>query len=396
MITEHNVGPLIGKTHQVEIIETTLIKPNSFNPNKVPEDKLATLEESIKRDGQQHPIILRNKVEHETLYEIIDGENRYNVLKKLGSKHVKAIIYEDVSDEEAMRLCYQVNVGRGEMDLFKEAEFFNTLTTTIGNDKIANQYGYSETFVRDRKRLLDINKEEKEMLMKKIGKETNLTANHWIEYAKLNHDERIEMVKSIRSDSIYSARDFRDKAKDAKRAVEEHKKFLKVFDGATFKTCPTCKGKATSLSYDGITLRCDEYHSWDPIKGIEKQKVIGNEYKEKKAKPKFPRTIWTTLDLDNTTTVAQGLLLNVLKKIKTITFDDIHGNEWSVNFPINSRRLRITNDKGYFTIFENEGKKVKIEVPGELTQKNYDATKDIVKWLGGEIVEKKKKEVATK
>ena len=375
-------------------IDIDLIQPNSYNPNKVPEEKLLVLSVSMEKDGQQHPIIVRHK---DNMFEIVDGENRFNTAKKLGWKKIK-VIKKEMTDEEAMRICYQVNVGRGEMDLFKEAEFFTTLFDKIGADEMEKQFGFTEQFIKNRKKLTTINIEQKEMLTKKIGKDTTLTGNHWMEFAKLDNDAKIKMAKSIRKDSHYSVSDFRGLSRRAKEEIAEEKQFQKVLSKAAIKVCPTCKGKAVRLDWNGKDLKCGSYHAWDPTNGIKKQAIIGDKYtKVKKVRSIYPRTINTTIDLDEAVVKTQELVLNKLDTISNITFKDANKKEWTVNFPINSDRLKIMNDDGYFVIRKDDDK-VKAEVPGELTKKNYELTLDIIKILGGEMIERKKKSkvVATK
>ena len=57
----------------VKIVDRTLLKPNNYNPNKVTEENLKLLEQSIITNGWTLPIVVRPD------YTIIDGFHRWTV-----------------------------------------------------------------------------------------------------------------------------------------------------------------------------------------------------------------------------------------------------------------------------------------------------------------------------
>ena len=77
---------LLAPVSNVKIVDRELLKPNDYNPNKVTEDNLKLLEQSIMTNGWTLPIVCRPDL------TIIDGFHRWTVsgrepLKtKLGGK----------------------------------------------------------------------------------------------------------------------------------------------------------------------------------------------------------------------------------------------------------------------------------------------------------------------
>jgi ParB/RepB/Spo0J family partition protein len=70
---------------------------------------LAALVESIKKDGQQIPVIVRGK---NPPYQLICGFRRTRSIKAIGGGTIKAIILPDIDDEKAHRLSVLENEER--------------------------------------------------------------------------------------------------------------------------------------------------------------------------------------------------------------------------------------------------------------------------------------------
>lgn len=67
------VSDLLRPVANVQIIDRDLLKPNDYNPNKVSEDNLELLTQSILTNGWTLPIVVRPD------YTIIDGFHRWTV-----------------------------------------------------------------------------------------------------------------------------------------------------------------------------------------------------------------------------------------------------------------------------------------------------------------------------
>lgn len=95
----------------IEIIpvETELLFPNPWNPNVMSEEDLAKEEVSIRTFGFVDPMTVRRV---ESGYQIIDGEHRWKVAKRIGLTHVPCVVL-DVDDEAAEQLTIVLNDLRG-------------------------------------------------------------------------------------------------------------------------------------------------------------------------------------------------------------------------------------------------------------------------------------------
>lgn len=91
------ISELLNPIANVQIIDRNLLKPNDYNPNKVTEENLKLLEQSILTNGWTLPIVARPD------FTIIDGFHRWTVsgreplLTKLGG--VVPVVIVDHKDK---------------------------------------------------------------------------------------------------------------------------------------------------------------------------------------------------------------------------------------------------------------------------------------------------------
>ena len=104
---------LLAPVANVQIVDRTLLKPNDYNPNKVTEENLKLLTQSILTNGWTLPIVCRPD------YTIIDGFHRWTVsgreplLSKLGGK-VPIVIVDHKNHDEDIYGTITHNRARGQ------------------------------------------------------------------------------------------------------------------------------------------------------------------------------------------------------------------------------------------------------------------------------------------
>lgn len=107
-----DIPELLTPVANVQIIDRNLLKPNDYNPNKVSEQNLELLVQSILTNGWTLPIVARPD------YTIIDGFHRWTVsgreplLSKLGGK-VPVVIVDHKTEAEDMYGTITHNRARG-------------------------------------------------------------------------------------------------------------------------------------------------------------------------------------------------------------------------------------------------------------------------------------------
>jgi len=103
--------------------------------------KVSDLVKSIRQDGQQFPVILRG----EKPYQIVSGFRRITALRELQAVKVKAIIREDLDDEEAFKVSFIENEKKKNLNALDKAHAVEKLKK-FGKkrEEIALIFGLSE------------------------------------------------------------------------------------------------------------------------------------------------------------------------------------------------------------------------------------------------------------
>ena len=106
------MSELLKPIANVQIVDRTMLRPNDYNPNKVSEENLSLLTQSILTNGWTLPIVVRPD------YTIIDGFHRWTVsgreplLSQLGGK-VPVVVVEHKDHDEDVYGTITHNRARG-------------------------------------------------------------------------------------------------------------------------------------------------------------------------------------------------------------------------------------------------------------------------------------------
>lgn len=95
--------------HKIEILKIDDVRPNDYNPNRLPPEMFAKLKAEIQRVGFLQPILIdKNGI-------IIDGEHRWKALKELGAPKIPVIRLE-IDAVEAKIQTLNMNLIKGVLD----------------------------------------------------------------------------------------------------------------------------------------------------------------------------------------------------------------------------------------------------------------------------------------
>jgi len=183
--------------------------------------KVLDLIKSIKAEGQQFPIILRG----EKPYQIVSGFRRVRACQELGLQTVKAIIREDLSDDDACKVSFIENEKKKNLSPLDKAYAVEKLRTQGKSpDEIAVMFGLSRRQVM---RYQEISKFPSE-LKKAIG-EGKLMAKHGLLLnAALRKAPNLDLknwLKEIQEENL-STEDLKKRLSKETRKIRPKKKFF--------------------------------------------------------------------------------------------------------------------------------------------------------------------------
>ena len=114
----------------MEVLELPIehLREAPWNPNVMDEAMLARLTESVRRFGMVQNLVVRELLDG--TYEVLSGNHRLRVLKRMGFTWVLCVIVE-LDDSQARLLAQVLNRVQGEDDLGLQVELVREVLKTI-------------------------------------------------------------------------------------------------------------------------------------------------------------------------------------------------------------------------------------------------------------------------
>ncbi len=150
----------------VKKINISQIIPNPSQPRKnFIENELKELSLSIKNQGLIQPIIVRPVDDGQ--YQIIAGERRWRASQLAGLHEIECII-RDVEDINVLEAALIENIQREDLNVIEEAYAYKGLIElkNITNENLAKKIGKSSSHVSNILRLLELDDEIKNFVIK--------------------------------------------------------------------------------------------------------------------------------------------------------------------------------------------------------------------------------------
>jgi len=145
-----------------DMMDISHMEPNPWNPNKMDAETREMLSENLQAEKYDPLIITPKYVFYEDpelpkdRYIITDGGQRWDVASELGLSQLKVDI-QPMTEAEARKECYSRSRVRGQLDPFKEGEFFNLEVEALGSETaVAKEHGVSRSYVASRRSLVKI------------------------------------------------------------------------------------------------------------------------------------------------------------------------------------------------------------------------------------------------
>lgn len=173
------------------------IVPNPNQPRThFNESALEELSESIRENGVLQPLLVRK---HDSKYEIIAGERRYQASKIAGLTKVPVII-KDVDDQKMLELALIENLQRSDLNPIEEAKGYRQLIKASGmtQEALSKAVSKSRSAITNSLRLLDLPEQVQQLMY-----EGKLTAGHARAILAVPFEEaRIKLAEKVVAEGL--------------------------------------------------------------------------------------------------------------------------------------------------------------------------------------------------
>jgi len=153
-----------GNAEQVLQINVNEIRPNPYQPRKTFNDEsIKELCESIKQVGIIQPLIVRRLGQ---VYELVAGERRLRAAKAAGLLTVPVVV-KQYTDQEVAQATLIENLQREDLNVLEEAMAYDHLLSdfNLTQEELAKKLGMSQSTVANKRRLLKLADEVKDLLL---------------------------------------------------------------------------------------------------------------------------------------------------------------------------------------------------------------------------------------
>jgi len=133
-------------------IALSCLRAHPDNPNVMSDALLDTLARNIQRTGRYPPLIVRPHPQDATSFQLLDGHQRADILRRLGHTHAECVVW-DVDDEQASVLLLTLNRLEGDDDPYRRGALLKQLTERMEIAEVAQLVPEDRDRIR---RLVDI------------------------------------------------------------------------------------------------------------------------------------------------------------------------------------------------------------------------------------------------
>ena len=169
-----NVDEFIAMSENKQVYEvplSELVYDTEFNcRGDVDPQSVWELAESIRKNGLQQPVIIRNLNEREQIkyngkkLKLIAGFRRYKACKILDMPTIRADFRKNISEVEETIINLAENLSRSDLNILQEAQSLVKLRNLgMSRKEIGERFGHGEGWVQVRIMLLDMSPKIKEL-----------------------------------------------------------------------------------------------------------------------------------------------------------------------------------------------------------------------------------------
>lgn len=139
----------------IRVVPIDDIEVNEWNPNAMDMETFNILVETVRREGMNQPVLVREKPKTPGKYQLIDGEHRYKASKAAGLLKIMVVV---APYDEAMSKVRTISMNniRGEYIPMKMAKLLVDLQEEFSEEEIRRMTGVKEEEFANLVALLDV------------------------------------------------------------------------------------------------------------------------------------------------------------------------------------------------------------------------------------------------
>lgn len=161
-----------------------------FLRDKISEDEVVYLADSIRKNGIIEPVLIRRKANCKNQYILVSGYRRYAALCYLNANNIPAVLLS-LTNAEAELVSLIVNTTKKDLSVFEKASAVKRLTQNgkYRINELSDLFGVSPGYLKNLISILSLSNEEKSLL-----KHKNFDLDMINEYLNLKSEKRYDIL----------------------------------------------------------------------------------------------------------------------------------------------------------------------------------------------------------
>jgi len=144
-----------GYTPDIRVVDVQDIEVNSWNPNAMDLQNFNMLVETVRKEGMNQPIMVREDKDKPGKFQLVDGEHRFKASKMAGLKKIMVVVVP-FSDDLAKMRTISMNHIRGEYIPLRMAKLLADLQKDYSEEEIRRMTGIREEEFSNLQTLLEV------------------------------------------------------------------------------------------------------------------------------------------------------------------------------------------------------------------------------------------------
>lgn len=166
------------------------LRPHPANPNLMSDERLEKLAQNIAREGRYPPLVVRPHPESAGAYQLLDGHQRLEVLRRLGHEEAVCFLWP-CDDASALVLLATLNRLEGEDVPGRRAELLADLSELLPVEELAGLLPEDGGAIRETLQLLELDTESLLAQLTAAADRQGQKAPRLISFALLPEDEAV-------------------------------------------------------------------------------------------------------------------------------------------------------------------------------------------------------------
>lgn len=191
--------PITAAPPSSDDVAMELIERNPYQPRRdFDQAAIDELADSIRRHGILQPLLVRQRPNGETGYQLVAGERRWRAAQQVGLETIPCRVL-DFQDQQVAEAALEENLKRQDLNALEKAQAFRDYLERFGGtiEELGRQLSLNRATVSNMMRLLELPAD-----VQALVRQEKISAGHAKAILPLSESQQLELARQIEADQL--------------------------------------------------------------------------------------------------------------------------------------------------------------------------------------------------